>query len=193
MAEKIICSQTGKEISGYDGLVNIELKLENQCRFFIFNNIKLSVTDGDLDIEKSFPNLDEYDIEELYPKITALIVSPFSKDDTVKKTQLLLKDNFLEKEIRDTINVDDSWVFEDPSLSEAVTNNETLDLNFELLYLKSSYGKYRGFMEINFKDISNTDDLLEVVEENLFEEYDWYDSAEDVVWMLPQLLHGFKI
>ena len=24
--EKIICSQTGKEISGYDGLVNIELK-----------------------------------------------------------------------------------------------------------------------------------------------------------------------
>jgi len=38
----------------------------------------------------------------------------------------------------------------------------------------------------------NTHDLLEVVEENLFEEYEWYETAEDVAWNLPQLLHGFK-
>jgi len=192
MSDKIICSQTGKEISGYNGVINVKIELENECRFFIFDNIKLSIIDGELDVEKSFPNLDEYNIEDLFPKITAQIVSPFFEDNSDNRTELLLKDNSLEKEIGESINIDKSWVFEDPSLSNAESNNETVDLNFELLYLKSTYGKYRGFMEINFKDIANTHDLLEVVEENLFEEYEWYETAEDVAWNLPQLLHGFK-
>ena len=192
MSDKIICSHTGKEISGYDGVISVKVELESECRFFIFDNIKLSIIDGELDVEKSFPNLDEYNIEDLFPKITAQIVSPFFEDNSDNRTELLLKDNSLEKEIGETINVDKSWVFQDSSLSDAESNNETVELNFELLYLKSTYGKYRGFMEINFKDISNTHDLLEVVEENLFEEYEWYETAEDVVWNLPQLLHGFK-
>ncbi len=63
------------------------------------------------------------------------------------------------------------------TLSEAIdiTYPETTEITFYEIILKATLGKYRGYMKLNFKDIKNSSDLLNVIESRLYEdqEYEW--------------------
>jgi len=63
------------------------------------------------------------------------------------------------------------------TLSEAIDINypETTEITFYEIILKATLGKYRGYMNLNFKDIKNSSDLLNVIESRLYEdqEYEW--------------------
>ena len=65
---KIICSETGKTLSGYDGNVTIDVEFGDQCRYYIFKDLTLHLINGEIDVEKSFPNIETYEVEEFYPK-----------------------------------------------------------------------------------------------------------------------------
>ena len=55
--DKIICSETGKKISGFDGEVTIKVEFSEECRYYIFNNIVLHIINGEIDINNSFPDI----------------------------------------------------------------------------------------------------------------------------------------
>ena len=99
MSEKIICSQTGKEISGYDGGVTIDVQFSDQARYYIFKDIDLHFNDGKLDIDKSlqWEDFTECDIHEVFPKIDVKIQSPFLDNDS--HTELSLKNTSCASEI----------------------------------------------------------------------------------------------
>tara|TARA_B100001971_G_C18238066_1_gene568766 strand:+ start:130 stop:975 length:846 start_codon:yes stop_codon:yes gene_type:complete len=181
--EKIICNETGKLISGYDGEIQVDVKFGDECRYYIFHDIVLYCVKGKLDIAKSFSDhMDNYEIDEVYPKITAEIISPFS--DT--RIHIILRDNSLEEELQQTRNLDPSWYPDIDSLEEAIEFSESINLHFHELHLKSTYGKYRGYMTINFKNINTTAHLLNAIEDEALEKYEWYDEPTS-----PDLFNGW--
>jgi hypothetical protein len=184
--DKIICSETGKTISGYDGNITIDVEFGEQCRFYIFKDVTLHIINGEVDIEKSFPNIHAYEVGEFYPKISAKIFSPFSNIEYefgVERptTNIMLRDSSLNDEVNNMI---DNYLgrVDNDSIAEAAEFSETTKLSFYELWLPTKYGKYRGYMEINFKDIHTEADLLETIQDNALENYEWYlTNPEDVL------------
>ena len=37
--KKIVCSETGKTLSGYDGEVTIDVEFGDECRYYIFEDV----------------------------------------------------------------------------------------------------------------------------------------------------------
>ena len=184
MSEKIICSQTGKEISGYDGEVTIDVQFSGQARYYIFKDIDLHFNDGKLDIDKSlqWEDFTECDIHEVFPKIDVKIQSPFLDNDS--HTELSLKNTSCASEI-DNLKLLDPYVewatSEDDMIYEIVDFNETTQISFYELWIPSIEGKYRGYMEINFKDIQTADDLLKAITNEALANFEWYQEAEGTV------------
>ena len=184
--KKIVCSETGKNLSGYDGKVTIDVEFGDQCRYYIFKDLTLHLISGEIDVEKSFPNIETYEVEEFYPKITAKIISPFSNIEYefgVERptTDIMLRDSSLDDEVGNLI---DNYLgrVDNDSIAEAAEFSETTKLSFYELWLPTKDGKYRGYMEINFKDIHTEADLLETIQANALENYEWYQtSPEDVL------------
>ena len=184
MSEKIICSQTGKEISGYDGEVTIDVQFSGQARYYIFKDIDLHFNDGKLDIDKSlqWEDFTECDIHEVFPKIDVKIQSPFLDDDS--HTELSLKNTSCASEINNLKLLDPyvEWATsEDDMIYEIVDFNETTQISFYELWIPSIEGKYRGYMEINFKDIQTADDLLKAITNEALASFEWYQEAEGTV------------
>tara|TARA_B110000444_G_scaffold93529_1_gene88326 strand:+ start:4909 stop:5805 length:897 start_codon:yes stop_codon:yes gene_type:complete len=193
---KIICSETGKTLSGYDGNVTIDVEFGDQCRYYIFKDLTLHLINGEIDVEKSFPNIETYEVEEFYPKIKAKIISPFSNIEYefgVERptTDIMLRDSSLDDEVSNMI---DNYLgrVDNDSIAEAAQFSETTKLSFYELWLPTKDGKYRGYMEINFKDIHTEADLLETIQANALENYEWYQtSPEDVLdWIKDKLIAG---
>ena len=109
------------------------------------------------------------EVNEYYPKIEANIISPFSD----KKTTLVLKNNSLENEIGD---VD---AYETDVIYEANELEENVKFYFYEMHLKTSYGKYRGDMAIDFSNIRSSEDLLQEIEERALMEYEWNEGPKD--------------
>ena len=184
MSEKIICSQTGKEISGYDGEVTIDVQFSGQARYYIFKDIDLHFNDGKLDIDKSlqWEDFTECDIHEVFPKIDVKIQSPFLDNDS--HTELSLKNTSCASEINNLKLLDPyvEWATsEDDMIYEIVDFNETTQISFYELWIPSIEGKYRGYMEINFKDIQTADDLLKAITNEALANFEWYQEAEGTV------------
>jgi hypothetical protein len=183
---KIICSETGKTLSGYDGNVTIDVEFGDQCRYYIFKDVTLHLINGEIDVEKSFPNIEAYEVEEFYPKINAKIISPFSNIEYefgVERptTDIMLRDSSLDDEVDNMI---DNYLgrVDNDLIAEAAEFSETTQLSFYELWLPTKDGKYRGYMEINFKDIHTEADLLETIQANALESYEWYQTnPEDVL------------
>ena len=176
--KKIVCSETGKTLSGYDGEVTIDVEFGDECRYYIFEDVTLHFIDGEIDVEKSFPDIDTYEVEEIYPKITAKIISPFSKIEEKWErptTDIVLRDSSLLDEVSNLIDSNLGQVDGD-LIGETVSFSETTEISYYELWLPTIDGKYRGYMEINFKDIHTAVDLLEVVQANALESYEWYKT-----------------
>jgi len=182
--KKIVCSETGKTLSGYDGKVTIDVEFGDECRYYIFKDVTLHLISGEIDVEKSFPDIDTYEVEEIYPKITAKIISPFSNIEEEWErptTDIMLRDSSLANEVGNLI---DNYLgsVDSDLIAEAAEFSETTKLSFFELWLPTMDGKYRGYMEINFKDIHTEANLLEAIQANALESYEWYQTnPEDVL------------
>ncbi|MDP7195612.1 MAG: hypothetical protein QF864_05405, partial [SAR202 cluster bacterium] len=62
---------------------------------------------------------------------------------------------------------------------EANDFEEKIKCYFYELHLKTSYGKYRGDMSIDFSNIRNLDDLLKEIEQVAYEQYEWFEGPKD--------------
>tara|TARA_X000000950_G_scaffold252344_1_gene314377 strand:+ start:1424 stop:2407 length:984 start_codon:yes stop_codon:yes gene_type:complete len=66
------------------------------------------------------------------------------------------------------------------NLTEAIDIDypETTEITFYEIILKATLGKYRGYMELNFKNIKNSSDLKKAIESRLYEnqEYEWSEN-----------------
>lgn len=170
----IKCYGSGKELSEYKGDLRINVTFGNETRVYSFYNLELEYTPG-----AEFPNYFQDNfvdgseiVNEYYPKIEASIISPFSE----KETTLVLKNNSLDQEIG--INKDVN-ACETDVIYEANDLNEKNKFYFYEMHLKSSYGKYRGDMSINFSDIKSSNDLLKKIEQVAYEEFDWFEGPKD--------------
>ena len=166
----MICKQTGKSLNNFNGEINIDARFSYATRYFIYKNVTLFFNEGELDIEKSFPDgsIDDYEINEFFPQITVSIVSPFSNelgDEIQLKNQELYDD--LEGSFNSELGIIDSDV-----IMEVVDFNETTSLEFDELWIPSKQGKYRGYMKIDFKDIDSEEELLEKVISDALENYE---------------------
>ena len=179
---EIMCSETGKQISGYDGELSVDVHFTDPVRYYTFKDIDLHFNDGKLDLEKSFKDDDyiESNINEMYPKIDVKIQSPFVEEDSF--TELSLKDVSVHDEIHPLLDQHNGWATtESDIISEIDEFKETKQVSFYELWLPSIEGKYRGYMQINFKDIYTNDDLLKAVIDEALLNFDWYYSAEETV------------
>jgi len=166
MSKKIICASTNKEIGGYDGDLTVELILEGERRLLILSNFEINVTE-DTDWEEVLYDASlEGDLDEQYPYISVAITSPFSDKNTV----ICLQKEASDSDEVETINLEDL-----PPGKHF----------FEELIVDCFSGKFRGDMEINFSEVEDQDDLLEVVSEILFDEYEWsfYYFAGCLAWI----------
>tara|TARA_Y100000991_G_scaffold195460_1_gene164781 strand:+ start:51 stop:629 length:579 start_codon:yes stop_codon:yes gene_type:complete len=173
----MICKQTGKSLNNFNGEINIDARFSYATRYFIYKNVTLFFNEGELDIEKSFPDgsIDDYEINEFFPQITVSIVSPFSNelgDEIQLKNQELYDD--LEGSFNSELGIIDSDV-----IMEVVDFNETTSLEFDELWIPSKQGKYRGYMKIDFKDIDSEEELLEKVISDALENYEWEEGSPE--------------
>lgn len=167
----IQCNGSGKVLSGHNGSLRVRVNFEDECRVYSFYNFEIEYTPGidfpDIFEEKCVDGSEE--VNEYYPKIEANIISPFSD----KKTTLVLKNNSLENEIGD---VD---AYETDVIYEANELEENVKFYFYEMHLKTSYGKYRGDMSIDFSNIRSSEDLLQEIEERALMEYEWNEGPKD--------------
>lgn len=173
----MICKQTGKSLNNFNGEINIDSRFSYATRYFIYKNVTLFFNEGELDIEKSFPDgsIDDYEVNEFFPQITVSIVSPFSNelgDEIQLKNQELYDD--LEGSFNSELGIIDSDV-----IMEVVDFKETTTLEFDELWIPSNQGKYRGYMKIDFKDIDSEEVLLEKVISDALENYEWYEGSPE--------------
>jgi hypothetical protein len=175
----MICKQTGKKLNNFKGEVEIDARFSHATRFFIFKNVSLFFNEGVLDIEKSFPIevMDDYEIKEFFPEISACIVSPFSnelgEEITLKKLELY---DDMDGSFNSELGIIDSDI-----IIETVDFKETTTLEFDELWIPTSSGKYRGYMKIDFTDVDNTSDLLEKVIADALENYEFYNGSPEEV------------
>jgi len=167
--EIIVCLSTGKKISGYDGELDVDPKLEDEARFLHCLNVKLTVTEN-MTSEDWEPIISKFendgDVEECFPKISVSINSPYSDE----QTEIILRNEI----INDCLS----------------TNAEKINLLglqpgeylYKEIYFGCYHGKFRGYMEIDFSEINTKEDLLEIVEELLLEEHEW-DFDPDLNYM----------
>ena len=75
--KNMICKQTEKTLNNFNGEIEIDARFSYATRYFIYKNITLVFNEGELDIEKSFPNgsIEDYEINEFFPQITVPIKS----------------------------------------------------------------------------------------------------------------------
>ena len=173
----MICKQSGKSLNNFNGEINIDSRFSYATRYFIYKNVTLFFNEGELDIEKSFPDgsIDDYEVNEFFPQITVSIVSPFSNelgDEIQIKNQELYDD--LEGSFNSELGIIDSDV-----IMEVVDFKETTTLEFDELWIPSNQGKYRGYMKIDFKDIDSEEVLLEKVISDALENYEWYEGSPE--------------
>ncbi len=173
----MICKQTGKSLNNFNGEINIDSRFSYATRYFIYKNVTLFFNEGELDIEKSFPDgsIDDYEVNEFFPQITVSIVSPFSNelgDEIQLKNQELYDD--LEGSFNSELGIIDSDV-----IMEVVDFKETTTLEFDELWIPSNQGKYRGYMKIDFNDIDSEEVLLEKVISDALENYEWYEGSPE--------------
>lgn len=173
----MICKQTEKALNNFNGEINIDARFSYATRYFIYKNVTLFFNEGELDIEKSFPDgsIDDYEINEFFPQITVSIVSPFSNelgDEIQLKNQELYDD--LEGSFNSELGIIDSDV-----IMEVVDFKETTTLEFDELWIPSNQGKYRGYMKIDFKDIDSEEELLEKVISDALENYEWEEGSPE--------------
>jgi hypothetical protein len=173
--KNMICKQTKKKLNNFNGELEIDARFSYATRYFIYKNISLVFNEGELDIEKSFPDgsIEDFEINEFFPQITVSIKSPFSNeigDEIILKNQELYDD--MEGSFNSELGIIDSDV-----IMEVVDFNETTTIQFDELWIPSNQGKYRGYMKIDFKDVGNEEDLVEKVITDALENYEWYDGS----------------
>lgn len=170
----IKCSGTGKVLSGYNGVVDVEVNFQDECRVYSFHDIEIEHMPG-IDFPDCFGEkyVDGSEVVcEYYPKIKANIISPFSR----MKTTLVLRNNSLDEEIGSNKDVE---ACETDVLDEAKEFEEEGKFYFYEMHLKTSYGKYRGYMSIDFSNIATYENLLQAIEEKALAEYEWNEGPED--------------
>ena len=171
----MICKQTGKVLNNFNGELDIDARFSYATRYFIYKNVTLFFNEGELDIEKSFPNgsIEDYEINEFFPQITVSIISPFSNE---LGDEILLKNQELYDDIEGSFNTE-LGIIDSDVIMEVVDFKETTSIEFDELWIPSNQGKYRGYMKLDFKDIDSEEDLLEKVFSDALENYEWYDGS----------------
>ena len=163
-------SQTLEEkLSGYSEELTVDPILDDECRLLKFSDVKITVTDNmtDKDWEEIIDSLESDDCFECYPKIKVSIISP-GEDSPI--------------ELRNE-NMEDYVGFDVRQLE--LNGIPAGEYFFKNIYFSCFIGKYRGYMDIDFSEISTKEELLDTVEENLFDYYEWdFDiSYCTTVWM----------
>jgi hypothetical protein len=171
----MICKQTGKVLNNFNGELDIDARFSYATRYFIYKNVTLFFNEGELDIEKSFPNgsIEDYEINEFFPQITVSIISPFSNE---LGDEILLKNQELYDDLEGSFNTE-LGIIDSDVIMEVVDFKETTSIEFDELWIPSNQGKYRGYMKLDFKDIDSEEDLLEKVFSDALENYEWYDGS----------------
>lgn len=177
--KKIICPQTGNPLNLFKGIVRVDAEFSEATKYFLYKNVKLEFIDGKLNLEKSFPldSIQDYDVVEVFPKIKVKIESPFSLE---WGDEIVLKENELYEELDGKLN-SSLGSFDSDVIIEIVDFGETKNLDFYEIWLPTSDGKYRGYMEINFENIDSYEDLLNRVIELALENYEFYSSPEELL------------
>ena len=176
----MICKETGKTLNNFNGKINIDARFSNATRYFIYKNVSLHFNEGELDIDKSFPDdsINDYEIEEFFPQIIVSLESPFTNEfgDEILLKNKELYDDLEEGSFNSELGIVDSDV-----IMEVVDFNETTIIEFEELWIPTNLGKYRGYMKIDFSNIDSEEELLERVVSDALENYEWDEgSPEDI-------------
>jgi hypothetical protein len=160
-SRKLVCPITGKNIFGYNGIVTIDPTLNYESRFTVSYDIEFKIPE-DLELLESDEFVNDLasssDIIEIYPDISLTIQSPFSEEGKV--SLCLRKESILERM---------------PAGVESVELTELPVGEYECkkLYMDIFYGKYRGYMRLDFSEIKSMDDLAAAVDEELANNYEW--------------------
>lgn len=177
----MICKETGKTLNNYNGIINIDARFSYATRYFIYKNVSLHFNEGELDIEKSFPDgsINDFEIEEFFPQITVSIESPFTNkigDEILLKNKELY-DDLEEGSFNSELGIVDSDV-----IMEVVDFNETTIIEFEELWIPTKLGKYRGYMKMDFSNIDSEEELLERVISDALENYEWDEGSPENIF-----------
>ncbi len=179
--ENILCPQTGKPFNLFNEKLKIDAKFPGATRFFIYKNIKLIFDKGRLDKELSLPkNIDswhdvDHNVKDFFPEVIVKIQSPYSNE---WGEEIILKKIELDQDLEGDFN-NELGIFDSDMLIETIDFKETKALEFYELWLPTDQGKYRDYIEIDFKKINSYSDLLERVIDLALKNYDFYVSSPD--------------
>ena len=134
------------------------------------------VYEESIDSVSFFDVIENYDVEEYFPKISVVINSPFSD----VKVPASLNEKELFEEVKKILDPH-KGIFDSDLISEIFEFKETTEIQFYELWLPTKDGKYRGSMEIDFDNIDDYEDLLIEVKNKASENYDFYQTHPENV------------
>lgn len=186
--KKIYCSFTDKELTNYEGTIDLSPDFEDQFRVFSFYDLEIIVEDG-LDMDSLIENIVNNDpqINDVFPAIKVEVDSPFH-DVEFGETGQIIEFDYSSKVVNPFEEIGIGVADELYELMNDIDNDRSPEfekLEFFELHLKSQFGKYRGMMSIDFSKISNYSDLKEVVYEMALEGFNFDETPEDCLYNVP--------
>ncbi len=181
--DRIICEFSGKELSGFKGTISLSPSFLNAFRVFSFYDCKFPIEKGmsnDDFIQKFiFTNGMGEEIHDAFPAIDVEIFSPHHKVPFGEPLQVI-RFNYEEAIIDPSScefceQADDVYEIMDGMEPDADIN----ELPYYEFHLKTTLGKYRGLMNLDFSDIKNHADLKKKVYEKALGGFEFYETVEE--------------
>ena len=155
------------------GKIKMKVDPEGALRVYAYKNVKVDLEADATEFPEEFWSKNNPDIVEYYPVISVEFICPKTGEEIGLKlknediTELTEKDRHKWTDLLE--------VFCDGGLE-----GEPGEYSFKELFMETGYGKYRGYMEIDFEGLQTIEELKDSVEEELRLNYEWYDDPCDI-------------